>query len=197
MASAQSKAGGGGGRAAPEAPERRFREIHYHRFPLGVRSNIHGTCLLRSHLPVRLPRPHTMQHIYRHPPPGVGHRRGTPPPPAAAARDPAVLEHWQGVVRDINDERRRVAQWLASERATARTHAVVATQSGLQFFIAGFGYWNVLDLDLGLPNEACAGVKAFEVPAPPGPQCAPESQGDEAAIESHQLPQLIVALTTY
>ncbi|KAJ2695539.1 hypothetical protein H4R19_005838, partial [Coemansia spiralis] len=190
----QSK--GGGERVATEASGRRFREIHYHRFPLGVRSNLHGTCLLRSHLPVRLPRPHTMQLIYRHPPPGVGYRRGTPPTDAAAARDPAALEHWQGVLREIDDERRRVAEWLTSQRAIARTHVVVATQSGLQFFVAGFGYWNVVDIDLGLHNEACVGVKAFEVCGGPSLQHSKDGQ-DQPAEEQHQVPALIIALTTY
>ncbi|KAJ2781684.1 hypothetical protein H4R18_002737 [Coemansia javaensis] len=196
-----------GGRPA----ERRFREIHYHRFPLGVRSNVHGTCMLRSHLPVRLPRPHTMQMIYRYPPPGIGHRRGTPEHWTALRGTPgaaqAALDLCHAAVREIRDERRRVAHWLATGRAIARTHVVVATQTGLQFFVAGFGYWNVLDVDLELKNEACVGVKAFEVRYPHAPATTPEADADadaasdeadpECGAENHQLPVLIIALTTY
>ncbi|KAJ1735610.1 hypothetical protein LPJ61_000448 [Coemansia biformis] len=196
-------------RAPPEPSARRFREIHHHRFPLGVRSNIHGTCLLRSHLPVRIPRPHTMQTIHTHPPPGVGYRRFMPPQ-SPDARGPTVQPHqpWQEVVREINDERRRVASWLDNHRAIARTHVVVATQSGLQFFVAGFGFWSVLDVDLGLRNEACVGIKAFEVSSAPSQnadaaaataaeQGEGEGQGYAASIEQHRLPLLITALTTY
>ncbi|KAJ2161585.1 hypothetical protein GGF46_001355 [Coemansia sp. RSA 552] len=146
-----------------DASVRRFREAHYHRFRLGTRSNIHGTCVLRSRLPVRLPRPHSMQQLYKHAPPGVG--------PARESSDSAA----------IDDERRRVGQWLAAGRGDPRTHVVVAMQTGLLFVVAGFGYWNMLDIDLHLSNEACVGVKAFEVPG-----------GDGEA-----LPAVVVALTTY
>ncbi|KAJ2081817.1 hypothetical protein H4R24_002081 [Coemansia sp. RSA 988] len=158
---AQSK---GTERQATEQSARRFREIHYHRFPLGARSNIHGTCLLRSQLPVRLPRPHTMQLIYSHPPPGVGYRRGAAAVGSGAAEKAA---HMRAVATEIRDERRRVRQWLEERRAPVRTHVVVATQSGLQFFVAGFGYWNVLDINLQLKDESCVGVKAFEVTLAP------------------------------
>ncbi|KAJ2314557.1 hypothetical protein H4S01_001177 [Coemansia sp. RSA 2610] len=190
--------------ARPAASVRRFREVHYHRFQLGTRSNIHGTCLLRSHLPVRLPRPHAMHLIYPHPPPGVGYRRGVLPPwqeaqdQAAFAR--IALEHARATVREIKDERRRVAQWLATQRAIARTHVVVATQSRLLFFVAGFGYWNVLDIDLCLQNEACVGVKAFEVHiAEPEPlRAEPDGHEDDPeTIDQHQLPVMVIALTTY
>ncbi|KAJ2443564.1 hypothetical protein GGF42_006584 [Coemansia sp. RSA 2424] len=181
-----------------EAPMRRFREMHYHRFQLGTRSNIHGACLLRSHLPVRLPRPHTMQMIYRHPPPKVGFRR-LELPQEHEARDQAsyarlVSEHEQAVMGEIAEERARTAQWLGSNRAIARTHVVVATQSGLQFFVAGFGYWNVLDMNLNLTSESCVGVKAFEMWAASAPQKSADDKQDEQMAE---LPVLIVALTTY
>ncbi|KAJ2492126.1 hypothetical protein IWW37_001703 [Coemansia sp. RSA 2050] len=201
-----------------EAPMRRFREMHYHRFQLGTRSNIHGTCLMRSALPVRLPRPHAMQMIYQHPPPGVGFLRlGLPQ--GQEAKDQAAYmhmaaEHDQAVMGEIAEERARTAQWLASGKAIARTHVVVATQSGLQFFVAGFGYWNILDIDLKLTSESCVGVKAFEMwaEASPPPQSAdpagsmddkskgeggeevpPEAEGEQMAA----LPVLIIALTTY
>ncbi|KAJ2666887.1 hypothetical protein IW148_000615 [Coemansia sp. RSA 1199] len=183
-----------------EASVRRFREVHYHRFRLGTRSNIHGSCLLRSHLPVRLPRPHTMQMIYTHPPPGIGHRRGVLPQwqeaPDQATFARVAQEHTRTVIREINDERRRVAQWLAANRAIARTHVIVATQSGFHFFVAGFGYWNVLDIDLCLQNESCVGVKAFEVGV--AQNNAPEQEDDDTeSIDQTQLPVLIIALTTY
>ncbi|KAJ2688523.1 hypothetical protein IWW39_002143 [Coemansia spiralis] len=203
-----------------EAPMRRFREMHYHRFQLGTRSNIHGTCLMRSALPVRLPRPHAMQMIYQHPPPGVGFlRMGLPL--GQEAKDQAAYmhmaaEHDRAVLSEIAEERARTAQWLASSKAIARTHVVVATQSGLQFFVAGFGYWNILDVDLKLTSESCVGVKAFEMwaEAPQTPQSAdsagsedeskgeggeekrpppPEAEGEPMAA----LPVLIIALTTY
>ncbi|KAJ2331826.1 hypothetical protein GGI00_003082, partial [Coemansia sp. RSA 2681] len=181
-----------------EAPMRRFREMHYHRFQLGTRSNIHGACLLRSHLPVRLPRPHTMQMIYRHPPPKVGFRR-LELPQGHEARDQAsyarlVSEHEQAVMGEIAEERARTAQWLGSNMAIARTHVVVATQSGLQFFVAGFGYWNVLDMNLNLTSESCVGVKAFEMWAASALQKSADDKQDEQMAE---LPVLIVALTTY
>ncbi|KAJ2746661.1 hypothetical protein GGI20_001162 [Coemansia sp. BCRC 34301] len=187
------------GRAAgkrAEAPMRRFREMHYHRFQLGTRSNIHGTCLMRSHLPVRLPRPHTMQLIYKHPPPGVGMRR-LALPEGHEAKDQAsyarqVTEHEQAALGEIGLERARTTQWLKGNKAIARTHVVVATQSGLQFFVAGFGYWNVLDIDLNLTNESCVGVKAFEMWAEKG-----TPQGGEGVEQMAELPVLIVALTTY
>ncbi|KAJ2453855.1 hypothetical protein EV183_001925 [Coemansia sp. RSA 2336] len=192
----------GKGDAKPGAV-RRFREVHYHRYPLGARSNIHGACLLRSHLPVRLPRPHTMQMIYTHPPPGVGYRRGMLPQ-WQEARDQAAFvrlaqEHASSAIRDIKDERRRVAQWQAADQATARTHVIVATQLGLLFFIAGFGYWNVLDINLGLKNEACVGVKAFEVGTATHAEEpeANDAEDDAESIDQHELPVLIVALTTY
>ncbi|KAJ1738945.1 hypothetical protein LPJ79_002910 [Coemansia sp. RSA 1821] len=197
MTAAQGK-----GDAKPGAV-RRFREVHYHRYPLGARSNIHGACLLRSLLPVRLPRPHTMQMIYTHPPPGVGYRRGMLPQ-WQEARDQAAFvrlaqEHASSAIRDIKDERRRVAQWLAEDRANARTHVIVATQLGLLFFIAGFGYWNVLDINLGLKNEACVGVKAFEVCIAKNAEepDANDTEDDIESIDPHELPILIVALTTY
>ncbi|KAI8324947.1 hypothetical protein GQ54DRAFT_295779 [Martensiomyces pterosporus] len=197
-----------------DAPARRFREIHYHRFPLGTRSNIHGTCLLRSHLPVRLPRPHTMQLIYDHPPPGVGYRRAAMPQ-WQEARDQAsftrqLLEHERSVIREIKEERVRAAAWLDSKKALARTHVVIATQTGLQFFIAGFGYWNIMDIDLHLSNEACVGVKAFEVWTEGGAHEREDStladgehsqagvgEDDPAGLQSPPLPTLVVALTTY
>ncbi|KAJ1890990.1 hypothetical protein LPJ71_007796, partial [Coemansia sp. S17] len=199
-----------------EAPMRRFREMHYHRFQLGSRSNIHGACLMRSLLPMRLPRPHTMQMIYTHPPPGVGFQRlGLPQ--GQEAKDQAsymrmATEHEEAVMGEIAEERERTAQWLDSNKAIARTHVVVATQSGLQFFVAGFGYWNILDIDLKLSSESCVGVKAFEMwaatspPPPPPPQNEDEEpKGDAseerpAEAESGQmaeLPVLIIALTTY
>ncbi|KAJ2556413.1 hypothetical protein EV175_002025 [Coemansia sp. RSA 1933] len=202
---------------------RRFREVHYHRFKLGTRSNVHGTCVLRSHLPVRLPRPHTMQQIYNGPPPGVGYNRLNLPQWHEDARDHASLmrllaEHERSVIRDINQERATTAMWLDSKKAVARTHVVVATQSNLLFFIAGFGYWNVLDINLNLINESCAGVKAFEMRASSNKVKvkakakakakakgkATESSdehgidtGDSPSIAQDQLPALIVALTTY
>ncbi|KAJ2849714.1 hypothetical protein IWW36_002441 [Coemansia brasiliensis] len=197
MTAAQGK-----GDAKPGAA-RRFREVHYHRYPLGARSNIHGACLLRSCLPVRLPRPHTMQMIYTHPPPGVGHRRGMLPQWQEARDQGAFVrlaqEHASSAIRDIKDERRRVAQWLAEGRANVRTHVIVATQLGLLFFVAGFGYWNVLDINLGLKNEACVGVKAFEVcVAKNAAEPETEDNGDSSeSIDQHELPVLIVALTTY
>ncbi|KAJ2253850.1 hypothetical protein GGI13_002472 [Coemansia sp. RSA 455] len=197
-----------------EAPMRRFREMHYHRFQLGSRSNIHGACLMRSLLPVRLPRPHTMQMIYTHPPPGVGFQRlGLPQ--GQEAKDQAsymrmATEHEEAVMGEIAEERERTAQWLGSNKAIARTHVVVATQSGLQFFVAGFGYWNILDIDLKLSSESCVGVKAFEMWASPSPpplvqNADEEPKGDAseerpAEAESGQmaeLPVLIIALTTY
>ncbi|KAJ2020908.1 hypothetical protein GGI14_000504 [Coemansia sp. S680] len=198
-----------------EAPMRRFREMHYHRFQLGSRSNIHGACLMRSLLPVRLPRPHTMQMIYTHPPPGVGFQRlGLPQ--GQEAKDQAsymrmATEHEEAVMGEIAEERERTAQWLGSNKAIARTHVVVATQSGLQFFVAGFGYWNILDIDLKLSSESCVGVKAFEMwaaspPPPPPPQNEDEepkgndSEERPTEAESRQmaeLPVLIIALTTY
>ncbi|KAJ2344564.1 hypothetical protein GGH91_002826, partial [Coemansia sp. RSA 2671] len=201
-----------------EAPMRRFREMHYHRFQLGTRSNIHGTCLMRSALPVRLPRPHAMQMIYQHPPPGVGFLRMGLPLGQEAKDQTAYMhmaaEHDRAVLSEIAEERARTAQWLASSKAIARTHVVVATQSGLQFFVAGFGYWNILDVDLKLTSESCVGVKAFEMwaEAPQTPQSAdsagsedeskgeggeerppPEAEGEPMAA----LPVLIIALTTY
>ncbi|KAJ2795771.1 hypothetical protein H4S07_006398, partial [Coemansia furcata] len=195
-----------------EAPMRRFREMHYHRFQLGTRSNIHGTCLMRSVLPVRLPRPHTMQMIYTHPPPGVGFRRlglaqgQETKDQATYAR--MATEHDQAVMDEIAEERARTATWLGSNKAIARTHVVVATQSGLQFFVAGFGYWNILDIDLKLTGESCVGVKAFEMwaeTAPPqnaDPVGAKDDDGEERPGEAEDeqmaaLPVLIIALTTY
>ncbi|KAJ2798985.1 hypothetical protein H4R20_004617, partial [Coemansia guatemalensis] len=102
-AAAQSK---GTERRGTEQSARRFREVHYHRFPLGARSNIHGTCLLRSQLPVRLPRPHTMQQIYGHPPPGVGYRRGAAATAGSSAAEQAA--QMRAVAAEIRDERRRV-----------------------------------------------------------------------------------------
>ncbi|KAJ2496848.1 hypothetical protein GGH96_005534 [Coemansia sp. RSA 1972] len=184
-----------------EASVRRFREVHYHRFRLGTRSNIHGSCLLRSHLPVRLPRPHTMQMIYTHPPPGIGHRRGVLPQwqeaPDQATFARVAQEHTRAVIREIKDERRRVAQWLAAHRAIARTHVIVATQSGFHFFVAGFGYWNVLDINLCLQDESCVGVKAFEVGAARDTTPEQEDDDDAESIDQTQLPVLIIALTTY
>ncbi|KAJ2388612.1 hypothetical protein GGI23_006020, partial [Coemansia sp. RSA 2559] len=187
---------------------RRFREVHYHRFKLGTRSNVHGTCVLRSHLPIRLPRPHTMQQIYNGPPPGVGYSRLVLPQ-WHEARDHASLvrllaEHERSAIRDINQERATTAKWLDSKKAIARTHVVVATQSNLLFFIAGFGYWNVLDINLNLINESCAGVKAFEMQTRSSGYKATRSSeghegdsGDLLAIDQSQLPALVVALTTY
>ncbi|KAJ2375123.1 hypothetical protein IW150_002723, partial [Coemansia sp. RSA 2607] len=180
--------------------QRRFREIHFHRFVLGTRSNVHGACLLRSRLPVRLPRPHTMQQRYDHPPPGVGYRRlggraggtdteadtasdagtGAGADATAAATEAAREQQRQAAVAAIRDECARTAQCMAQGKDAARTHVIVATQRGLLFFVAGFGYWNVLDVDLRLRGEACVGVKAFE-----------------AATPGAALPVLVVALTTY
>ncbi|KAJ2794464.1 hypothetical protein H4R20_006216, partial [Coemansia guatemalensis] len=129
----------------------------------------------------------------------------------------------RAVAAEIRDERRRVRQWLEERRAPARTHVVVATQSGLQFFVAGFGYWNVLDINLQLKDEACVGVKAFEVSLSPEQHDAAEqwrasradpqmedssdSQAETKAdtladsgladVEQEQLPMLLIALTTY
>ncbi|KAJ2481396.1 hypothetical protein EV174_003489 [Coemansia sp. RSA 2320] len=186
---------GRGGSKRGEAAMRRFREMHYLRFRLGTRSNIHGACLLRSQLPVRLPRPHTMQLIYEYPPPGVGFRRFSASAWQEEARDQASFgqlasEHEAAVRAQIVSERARTAQWLRSNKAAARTHAVVATQSGLHFFVAGFGYWNILDINLNLVSESCVGVKAFETWATIEEEG--ENDGKEAA-----LPVLIIALTTY
>ncbi|KAJ2885974.1 hypothetical protein H4R27_001026 [Coemansia aciculifera] len=202
-----------------EAPMRRFREMHYHRFQLGTRSNIHGACLMRSLLPVRLPRPHTMQMIYTHPPPGVGFQRLSLPQEQEAKDQASYMrmagEHEQAVMGEIAEERERTAQWLSSNKAIARTHVVVATQSGLQFFVAGFGYWNILDIDLKLTSESCVGVKAFEMwagvtaeaeaSATSAQNAGEEPKGDDSeeepvSAESEQmaeLPVLIIALTTY
>ncbi|KAJ2326178.1 hypothetical protein GGH92_010298, partial [Coemansia sp. RSA 2673] len=185
---------GRGGSKRGEAAMRRFREMHYLRFRLGTRSNIHGACLLRSQLPVRLPRPHTMQLIYEYPPPGVGFRRFSASAWQEEARDQASFgllasEHEAAVRAQIVSERARTAQWLRSNKAAARTHAVVATQSGLHFFVAGFGYWNILDINLNLVSESCVGVKAFETWATIEEEG--ENDGKEAA-----LPVLIIALTT-
>ncbi|KAJ2063390.1 hypothetical protein GGI17_001751 [Coemansia sp. S146] len=201
-----------------EAPMRRFREMHYHRFQLGTRSNIHGACLMRSLLPVRLPRPHTMQMIYTHPPPGVGFQRLSLPQEQEAKDQASYMrmaaEHEQAVMGEIAEERERTAQWLSSNKAIARTHVVVATQSGLQFFVAGFGYWNILDIDLKLTSESCVGVKAFEMwagvaatatAAATAQNAGEEPKGDDSEggpseAESEQmaeLPVLIIALTTY
>ncbi|KAJ2783356.1 hypothetical protein GGI15_002618 [Coemansia interrupta] len=181
---------------AHSSTQRRFREMHFHRFVLGTRSNMHGACLLRSRLPVRLPRPHTMQQRYDHPPPGVGYRRvgGRPADPdseadADSASEPAAERGADAAQREqqrlaaaaaIRDECARTARCIAQGKDSARTHVVVATQTGLLFFVAGFGYWNVLDVDLRLRGEACVGVKAFEAEPPGAP-----------------LPVLVVALTTY
>ncbi|KAJ2412454.1 hypothetical protein GGF47_006083, partial [Coemansia sp. RSA 2524] len=139
--------------------------------------------------------------IYTHPPPGIGHRRGVLPQwqeaPDQATFARVAQEHTRTVIREINDERRRVAQWLAAHRAIARTHVIVATQSGFHFFVAGFGYWNVLDIDLCLQNESCVGVKAFEVGV--SGDATPEQADDDdtESIDQTQLPVLIIALTTY
>ncbi|KAJ1958556.1 hypothetical protein EC988_000233 [Linderina pennispora] len=186
-----------------DVPTRRFREIHYHRFPLGTRSNIHGCCLLRTHLPVRLPRPHTMQQIYTHPPPGVGYRRAIPSITENESMS-RIIEHEEHLLQEIREERQRTRAWLDGGKAIARTHVVVATQNNLQFFIAGFGYWNVLDMNMHLENEACIGVKAFEVWAEgdqsPGGAEQDEEEKEERqtkGIESPTLPTLVVALTTH
>ncbi|KAJ2511435.1 hypothetical protein H4217_007387 [Coemansia sp. RSA 1939] len=201
--------GRGQAKNSEELSVRRFREVHYHRFKLGTRSNVHGTCVLRSQLPVRLPRPHAMQQIYNHPPPGVGYRRLVVPQWHDAMDHGSLLrvlsEHKASVVQEINDERATAARWLESERATSRAHVVVATQSNLLFFISGFGYWNVLDINLNLPNESCAGVKAFEMWTQPNDDGANRSfqKNEDAAgddlpsIDQHKLPTLIIALTTY
>ncbi|KAJ1990096.1 hypothetical protein GGI25_004019 [Coemansia spiralis] len=205
MSNAQNK---GQEKKAEDVSVRRFREVHYHRFKLGTRSNIHGTCVLRSHLPVRLPRPHELQLIYDHPPPGVGYRRMVPPNLHEAKSQESYMhilaEHRQSVIKTINEERAQAAKWLESKKAVARTHVVVATQSALLFFIAGFGYWNVLDIKLNLSNESCAGVKAFEMRIRPdrgkrenSKEQAENTQADSADIDQSQLPVLIVALTTY
>ncbi|KAJ2613737.1 hypothetical protein H4S08_002058 [Coemansia sp. RSA 1365] len=217
-AAAQSK---GTERRATEQSARRFREVHYHRFPLGARSNIHGTCLLRSQLPVRLPRPHTMQLIYDHPPPGVGYRRGAATTEGNGTADQAA--QMRAVAAGIRNERRQVRQWLERRQAPTRTHVVVATQSGLQFFVAGFGYWNVLDINLQLKYESCVGVKAFEISLLPeqheaaerwragradvqtdnGRDAQTETKVDTltdsglADVEQERLPLLLIALTTY
>ncbi|KAJ1882774.1 hypothetical protein LPJ66_011109, partial [Kickxella alabastrina] len=200
------------------AAARRFREIHYHRFLLGTRSNIHGACLLRSHLPVRLPRPHSMQLRYKHPPPGVGYLRLDAPAWSDSidelVRARMVQEHRRQVCGEISGERRRAAQWLAQGKECARTHVVVATQSGLQVFVAGFGYWNVLDISLGLRNESCVAVKAFEAEAAADTEAEAAADTDagtdagtgagtgaeaetDGAAGGGALPALIVALTTY
>ncbi|KAJ1645840.1 hypothetical protein LPJ64_002595, partial [Coemansia asiatica] len=149
-----------------ETTQSRFREVHFHRFVLGSRSNVHGACLLRSRLPVRLPRPHTMQLRYDHPPPGVGYRRLTVPEWSEdidqATFERMVLEHRRLALAHINDECEKTAKCIKANKDVTRTHVAVATQSGLLFFVAGFGYWNVLDIDLKLKNESCVGVKAFE-----------------------------------
>ncbi|KAJ1816986.1 hypothetical protein LPJ56_002188, partial [Coemansia sp. RSA 2599] len=149
-----------------EASQRRFREVHYHRFVLGSRSNVHGACLLRSRLPVRLPRPHTMQLRYDHPPPGVGYRRLAVPDWGVdidqATYERMVLEHRRSALAQIGDECEKTAKCIAANKDVVRAHVAVATQSGLLFFVAGFGYWNVLDIDLKLKNESCVGVKVFE-----------------------------------
>ncbi|KAJ1664517.1 hypothetical protein IW140_000519 [Coemansia sp. RSA 1813] len=196
-------------KSSEDVSVRRFREVHYHRFKLGTRSNVHGTCVLRSHLPVRLPRPHTMQQIYNDPPPGVGYRRLILPQ-WHEARDRASLlrllaDHERSVIGEINQERATTAKWLESKKAIARTHVVVATQSNLLFFVAGFGYWNVLDINLNLINESCAGVKAFEMPlhrngdkAKGSPKGHEKDTDDLLNIDQDQLlPALVVALTTY
>lgn len=150
---------------------RRFREVHYHRYKIGTRSNVNGSCVLRSQLPVRLPRPHTMQLIYGYPPPGIGHQR---------FKDAVDEEDRARVWEEVAEEQRQVEKWLRDSMSGMwRHHVVVAARSGVLIFVAGFGYWNVLDIDLKLQDEACVGVKAFDV------------------ASEDSLPVLIMALTTY
>ncbi|KAJ2219190.1 hypothetical protein IWW45_009382, partial [Coemansia sp. RSA 485] len=202
-----------------EAAQRRFREVHFHRFVLGSRSNVHGACLLRSQLPVRLPRPHTMQLRYDHPPPGVGYRRLSVPDWSEdidhATYGRMVLEHRRSAMAEIKDECEKTARCILMSKDVVRTHVAVATQSGLLFFVAGFGYWNVLDIDLKLKNESCVGVKVFEamVDNTEDVEAAlADSQGDtsfettaEARVRQKEgpvqraigLPVTVIALTTY
>ncbi|PVU91335.1 hypothetical protein BB561_004444 [Smittium simulii] len=117
---------------------RRFREVHYHRFPLGLRSFMNGFCVLNTCIPSFFSRPTNMQTVYSKPP--------------ANLYSPQLEYVYNELNCDKKDER------------IYKKHFIVANTKGLTYFISGKGFWNTLDIPLGLNMEleSCIGLLVFE-----------------------------------
>ncbi|PVU90427.1 hypothetical protein BB559_004631 [Furculomyces boomerangus] len=121
-----------------ELSGQRFREVHYHRFPVGMRSFMNGFCIFKSSLPTLFSRPGSMQLIYSKPPPNL------------------YYSNFESIHSDLTHN---------FTDNTEREHLVVVGQKKLTYFISCNGYWNVLVANLNLLEdmESCLCANVFEV----------------------------------
>ncbi|PVV01379.1 hypothetical protein BB560_004206 [Smittium megazygosporum] len=118
----------------------RFRELHYHRFPLDLRSFMNGVFSVKLNTPTIFSKPSTVQSVYTQPPPGLYSKQ---------------LDEAYFLLNGSKIDKTR----------NSFTHLAVSTKYSLFIFVSGRGYWNIIDIPFGFKEsdqETCIGFLIFD-----------------------------------